>query len=151
VARKPAVAIDPTAGIKPRELRKLPGCYLICFDQPLVLGINVRHEVRHYLGTSVNMATRLEKHATRPDARLLQLAKARGITWRVVRIWAMPESNQPERYRMERRLKQIKPLRLCPCCHPGNRRGCFDAKAPVPPEPTSYGEEYEDYGDDQPF
>ena len=147
-----SVAFAPTAGVKLSELQKVAGLYLLCFDEPLVLGINVRREVRHYIGTSVNIAARLKKHATAPDARILQLARQRGITWRVVRIWVSEEgSNQGSRYREERRLKQISAGRLCPCCHPGTKRGCRRVVRPVAPEPVAYGEDYEDAEDEQPW
>jgi hypothetical protein len=150
VAKRPAVKFAPTANVKLSELRGMAGWYLLCFDTPLVLGINVRREVRHYLGSSVNIARRLQKHATAPDARILQLAKQRGITFRVVRIWEAPEgTNGAQRWAEERRLKGISGGRLCPCCHPGTKRGCRAARPATSPIP--YGEEYVDAGEDQPW
>lgn len=125
MATRRAVRFAPTAGKKLKDLRGVAGWYLLCFDEPLVLGINVRREVRHYLGSSVNMARRLQKHAANPDARILQIAKSRGITFRVVRIWEAPEgTNGAARWAEERRLKGISAGRLCPCCHPGTKAGC---------------------------
>lgn len=157
MARKRSIRVAPQAGVRQADL-KVGGLYLLCFDRPLILGINVRREVRHYCGASVNVLRRLQKHATNPDARIMQLAKDRGITWRVVRVWLdVPGGNQGTRWAAERRLKGISAGRLCPCCHPGTKRGCvYQPATEHPPEPaTMAAEQHEeegwDYDDDSPF
>jgi predicted GIY-YIG superfamily endonuclease len=86
--------------------------YLLHFEQPIAPG---RHTCQHYLGYAKNsVATRLQEHATGHGARLTQVARERGINWRVARLW------RGSRW-LERRLKDRKetPL-LCPICsrHP---------------------------------
>ena len=154
--------LAPSLGVSRDALKGAAGCYVIHFDRPLILGINVRREVGHYIGTSVNILRRLQKHASKPDAKLMAMVKAQGISWTVTRVFVDgPASNQATRYQEERRLKGISAGRLCAECHPGTRRGCHHGRGTTPPAPapefaassgeTPYGEEYEDYGDDQPF
>jgi predicted GIY-YIG superfamily endonuclease len=117
--------LAPTLGVTKDALRGAAGCYVIHFDRPLILGINVRREVGHYIGTSVDIFRRLQKHATKPDAKLMAMVRAQGISWTVTRVFVDgPASNQATRYQEERRLKEISAGRLCDTCHPGTRRGC---------------------------
>lgn len=78
--------------------------YLLHFDRP----ISDRHTCQHYLGSCIDLDARMHSHRTHPDARLLQVAKERGITFIVVRIWAGGR-------KLERQLKKLKNGRkLCP-------------------------------------
>lgn len=81
--------------------------YLLHFDRP----ISDRHTCQHYLGSADDLAQRLKKHRNDPDARLLQVAKERGIGFTVARIW----TNKPRGF--ERTLKNRKcSKRMCPIC-----------------------------------
>lgn len=100
--------------------------YLIHFDRP----INPGHPARHYLGSAADLSARLAAHAagSRRAARLTQVAKKRGITWQVVRLWCGGRA-------IERQLKAHKNAPLyCPICHPDSYRS---GPAPAPP-PGSY-------------
>lgn len=88
----------------------MPVVYLLHFDQP----ISERHTCQHYLGWTTDLHARLAKHAagSRRAARLTQVAKKRGIGWRLVRLW---EGGRP----LERRLKARKESpKFCPLCNP---------------------------------
>lgn len=81
-------------------------CYLLHFDRP----ISEDHTTQHYLGTSIHLEWRLDKHENAPDARLLQVAKERGIGFTLVRVW-------PGGREKEKQLKAQKNGRkLCPIC-----------------------------------
>ncbi len=80
--------------------------YLLHFDRP----ISENHTCQHYLGSCVDLDERVHEHRTNPDARLLQVAKERGIGFTVVRIWAGGRQ-------LERQLKSLHNGRkLCPVC-----------------------------------
>lgn len=80
--------------------------YLLHFDRP----ISPKHTCQHYIGSCVNLEARIEDHRNRPDARLLQVAKERGIGFTVVQTW---DGDRKE----ERRLKNLKNgPKLCPIC-----------------------------------
>ncbi len=85
-----------------------PGtCYLIHLDKPIA-------HARHYLGWSASPVTREKQHRAGNGARLLAVAKARGISWQMVRTWPGADT------RFERRLKNTaNAARLCPECNPG--------------------------------
>ena len=87
--------------------------YLLHFDQPIAPG---RHSCQHYIGSADDLDARLRKHQHSPDARLLQVAKQRGISFDVVRTW------QGDR-QLERKLKNQKqaPM-LCPICRNERKR-----------------------------
>lgn len=83
---------------KPKET-----CYLVCFSRPY------RH-ARHYLGTTKDLAKRLEQHAAGTGARLMEVIKEHGITFTLVRTWDGGRD-------VERKLKRRKEgPRLCPVC-----------------------------------
>ncbi len=69
---------------------------------------------RHYLGSAVDVAERLEQHRRGEGARLLAVIAAAGISFEVARTWpARPGDVR----RLERRLKrQRAPGRFCPLC-----------------------------------
>ena len=80
--------------------------YLLHFDRP----ISDAHTCQHYLGFCLDLRRRISEHRNHPDARLLQVAKERGIGFTVVRTW-------PGDRKEERRLKNGKNgPKLCPIC-----------------------------------
>lgn len=83
--------------------------YLLHFDQP----ISNRHTCQHYLGWTDDLHARLALHAagSRRAARLTQVAKNRGIGWRLVRLW---EGGKPVERQLKRRKESPK---LCPICN----------------------------------
>lgn len=90
------------------------GVYLIHFNQP----ISDRHTCQHYIGYSKDIDARIEMHRKGTSgARLFEVAKARGITFRVAQIW----KNKPLKF--ERELKNKKNARkFCPICQTGETR-----------------------------
>jgi len=80
--------------------------YLLHFDKP----ISDNHTCQHYLGSCTDLDDRMREHRDNPDARLLQVAKERGIGFRVVRVWAGGRQ-------LERQLKNLhNGKKLCPVC-----------------------------------
>ena len=80
--------------------------YLIHLDAPL----NPTHPARHYLGFTTHLPSRMQAHLTGRGARFMQIAKERGISWQVARIW-------PGDRGWERCLKnQKRGPKLCPIC-----------------------------------
>ena len=78
-------------------------CYLLHFSEPY------KH-ARHYSGTATDLQARLGEHEKGNGARLLQVAKAAGITWTLARTWPGGRSR-------ERQLKnQGGASRRCPEC-----------------------------------
>lgn len=81
--------------------------YLLHFEDK----ISPNHTTQHYLGYSGNVAHRLSKHSRRPDAKLLQAAKRKGIKFALARLWDGDRS-------VERKLKNRKNApKLCPICN----------------------------------
>lgn len=82
--------------------------YLIHFHEPY------KH-ARHYLGSAVNLETRLACHQHGNGARLMEVISEAGISWSVARIW---RCDSPELARtLESRLKhRHEGPRLCPVC-----------------------------------
>lgn len=80
--------------------------YLLHFEQPY------KH-ARHYVGTSRadRLAERLHEHRTGAGARLVAVAQAAGIDFRLVRVWAGARAR-------ERQIKQNGATRRCPACRP---------------------------------
>jgi len=84
--------------------------YLIHFDEPIGDTDNPRGQAQHYLGYADDLEARLERHRAGNGARLLEVCKERGITWRLVRTWSGDR-------KLERRLKNQKNSpKLCPIC-----------------------------------
>lgn len=80
--------------------------YLLHFDRP----ISPSSTTQHYIGSSRYFEARIRKHKLNPDARLLQVAKERGIGFTVARIWTGGRKE-------ERRLKNLhNGKKLCPIC-----------------------------------
>ena len=67
-------------------------------------------EARHYLGTTKNLRRRLRLHRKGQGARMLAVARSRGIRLRLVRTW--PGGRQTE-IDLKRRKNG---RRLCPRC-----------------------------------
>ena len=85
--------------------------YLLHFDKP----ISPDHTAQHYIGYAKDVEARLKEHRACPDARLLQVAKERGIGFTLARVWP---KGDPQ---FEKRLKSWKMgPRLCPICTPKN-------------------------------
>jgi predicted GIY-YIG superfamily endonuclease len=82
--------------------------YLIHFHSP----ISPKHTCQHYIGYADNgVGRRLDEHAAGRGARLTEVAKERGIGFRVVRTWENVDRN------FERQLKRRKMAnRYCPIC-----------------------------------
>lgn len=92
------------------------GVYLLHFHSPISDG----HTTQHYIGYASDIAARMIVHHCRPDARLLQVAKERGIDFEVARIWEGAGRD------FERKLKDNKyGPKICPICNPGNSRAIF--------------------------
>jgi hypothetical protein len=98
--------------------------YLLHLDPPY------RH-ARHYLGWSESFTNREAAHLNGYGARLLQVAREAGCTWRLAATW-------PGTRALERRLKRCGGReRFCPICnpdHPRRPRGTAPMAAPA----TSY-------------
>lgn len=93
-------------------------CYLLHFDRP----ISLDHTTQHYLGTSIKLEWRLDKHENSPDAKLLQAAKERGIGFTLVRVW-------PGGRATEKQLKARKNApKLCPLCNKVHRGLTFHSQ-----------------------
>ena len=81
--------------------------YLLHFSQPIAPG---RHTTRHYLGYSDDWERRIAEHRAGTGARLTQVAKERGISFVVARLWDGDRA-------LERQLKRRHAgPRLCPIC-----------------------------------
>jgi predicted GIY-YIG superfamily endonuclease len=82
--------------------------YLIHFHRP----ISPDHTCQHYIGYADNgVGRRLDEHAAGQGARLTEVAKERGIGFRVVRTWKNVNRN------FERQMKRRKNAgRYCPVC-----------------------------------
>lgn len=75
--------------------------------------ISDKHTTQHYVGYAKNLSDRIHCHETNPDARLLQVAQEREITFVVARTWKGGRE-------LERRIKNRKNApKLCPICNPG--------------------------------
>lgn len=77
--------------------------YLLHFDRPY------KH-ARHYIGWAKDLEERLAQHLSGHGARLLEVAKAAGITWTLARTWTGTRNR-------ERQIKrQGGASRCCPLC-----------------------------------
>jgi len=86
--------------------------YLLHFDQP----ISNHHTCQHYIGFADDLAVRIQRHQVGHGARLTQVAKQRGIGFKVARVW------QGDRL-FERWLKRQKNSpAFCPVCQGHSQR-----------------------------
>jgi hypothetical protein len=80
--------------------------YLIHLDAPL----SPKSASRHYIGYTKHVPSRMQQHARGRGARFMAVAKERGISWSIARIW-------PGDRGWERALKNRHDApRLCPIC-----------------------------------
>ena len=88
--------------------------YLLHFSTPIAPG---KHTTQHYIGfCDHDLDARLNAHRAGRGARLCQVARARGITFQLVRVWSGDRTR-------ERRLKnRHEGPRLCPICNANARR-----------------------------
>jgi len=87
---------------------KQPGVYLLHFDEKLA-------HAGHYLGSAADLDIRLAQHRSGTGARLTQVIKELGISYRVAAVW--PTATTFEARELERRLKRRKNGRLlCGWC-----------------------------------
>jgi predicted GIY-YIG superfamily endonuclease len=101
--------------------------YLLHFDTPY-------YHAQHYLGSTVDLARRLQQHAwgtSYGGARLLEVINQAGIAWHLVRTWDGGRA-------LERELKNRKNGRLlCPLCNPS----CASFLVPTVPDDMVVEEE----------
>jgi predicted GIY-YIG superfamily endonuclease len=83
----------------------------------------------HYSGFTEDLPARLAKHANGTGARLLQVAKERGIGWELARIWDGVTREQ------ENRIKESSAAKKCPVC-----KGKPLSQAELTPR-TTYGKQ----------
>jgi hypothetical protein len=89
----------------------VPVTYLVHLERRMGSS-HPRGGARHYVGTTINLAQRLETHRAGKGARMLAAANQRGISYDVVRTW-------PGGRDVERQLKrQRNAPRMCPTCVP---------------------------------
>ncbi len=81
-------------------------CYLIHFDEPIG-----KSHAQHYLGYASDLRRRIAQHRASEGSSLVRSANARGISWRVVRVWRDADLDA------ERALKSMIPKNLCPHCN----------------------------------
>lgn len=86
----------------------MPVVYLLHFEKPIAEG----HPCQHYIGFANNLEARTEHHRRGTSGvRLLEVAKERGISFVVARVWEDGSKG------LERQLKkQRNGPRLCPVC-----------------------------------
>jgi hypothetical protein len=98
-------------GHEPATTAGTTTCYLLHFDRPLgPPGGRAKNTASHCTGSTTDLQARLAEHAKGRGARLLQVVKAAGITWRLARTW-------PGGRDRERQLKnQGGASRRCPEC-----------------------------------
>jgi len=94
-------------------------CYLIHFDEPV-------SGKQHYLGFAVDLSERIARHRASKGARLTARANARGISWRVVRVWRNADADA------EIALKAMIPKNLCPHCNKRVARQKYRAEMSKP-------------------
>jgi predicted GIY-YIG superfamily endonuclease len=86
--------------------RKTAYVYLIHFKEKY-------HHAGHYLGYTKHLWFRIITHRANIGAKLLRAVNRAGISWEVVRTWAVDSQE------LERKLKSLKNSpRLCPMCNP---------------------------------
>jgi len=90
--------------------------YLLHFDRPVAPGFPCRHYLGFADGGAEAVERRVERHKRGNGARLVAVARERGIGFVVARIWPDGDRN------FERRLKRQKSgPKLCPICRAAAR------------------------------
>jgi predicted GIY-YIG superfamily endonuclease len=117
-----------TAGQEQSDPGQPGTCYLLHFSEPY-------QHARHYSRTAADLQARLAEHKAGRGSRLLQVAKAGGITWTLARTW-------PGGRTRERQLKnQGGASRRCPECgvtprtSPAERKDTTGVKQPSDRDP----------------
>lgn len=100
-------------GREPDDPGQPDTCYLLHFSEPY------KH-ARHYSGTAADLPARLAEHEAGRGSRLLQVVKAAGITWTLVRTW-------PGGRARERQLKN-RAARRAGAAHAASRRALIQAR-----------------------
>lgn len=101
--------------MKGNELERWRGAvvYLIHLERPYS-DAQGHKTARHYIGFSVDLASRMGYHRSGTGARFLAAVNAAGITYHVARIWTQGACRT-----LERRIKGYKQAAyLCPVCSP---------------------------------
>lgn len=81
--------------------------YLLHFDKR----ISPKHTTQHYLGWAEDVEARVAEHRAGRGARLTEVARERGIGFKIARLWQNEDRN------FERKLKNRKNApKLCPIC-----------------------------------
>lgn len=84
----------------------MPVVYLLHFSRPICPS----RSTQHCLGWALDLDHRIRTHRRGQGSRLCQVARERGIRFRVVEVWKGDRS-------LERRLKAYKNApKLCPLC-----------------------------------
>jgi predicted GIY-YIG superfamily endonuclease len=78
--------------------------YLLRFEKPIAKGSTTQT----YTGWAADLAARIQAHRLGNGARLTQVAKERGISFEVVRVWSGGRGT-------ERRIKNLKNGRALAC------------------------------------
>lgn len=105
--------------------------YIIHLDQPMSQGLDPRtgreRFARHYVGYTRSFKQRIDHHRNGTGARMLAVAKERGIPWHVSRVM------RGTRF-VERKIKNSNHTeRYCPSCvRAGLSRNTIIAPAPKP-------------------
>jgi len=87
--------------------------YLLHFSTPIAPG---RHTCQHYIGYTDDLDARIDAHRAGRGSRLCEVARQRGISFQLVRVWTGDRTR-------ERRLKNRKEgPRLCPICNANAHR-----------------------------
>jgi predicted GIY-YIG superfamily endonuclease len=81
--------------------------YLLHFSRPICPS----RPTRHYIGWTTDLDERIREHRRGKGARLCQVARERGIGFRVAEVWLGDRQ-------LERQLKNLKNSpKLCPICN----------------------------------
>jgi hypothetical protein len=104
---------EPEAGPCGCDARRREVVYTLHFDPPYKPGPDAPRykQAAHYTGTALEarLAERLAEHEAGRGARLTQVQREAGGTWRVASV-------EPGGHLLERRLKQHGAARRCPIC-----------------------------------
>lgn len=85
-------------------------CYLLHFDPPY-------HHAKHYIGWTVDLEARVDRHFDGHGSPLVRAAIEAGVVITVARVW--PDGDRT----LERKLHNRHGTRLCPICKGGKDNG----------------------------